>query len=354
MSISFGTTADLFSADFFKGHAFILLFAEDNPLIEAGLTAEGIKVIKEYKEGGLLPDIVVGYGKKGIMDGKAFSLKYKLPLYTIPSSFSAVELIGETFKKNSLDFYQLPCEIVYCRELFVEQTRESISVGMGFVSTLLITLVDSFYQDIVFGREKRGEQTLEFIRECLMTLSSFTLSTEGLSEKLLDLIIELQNKLEELEQENLSLIGARLFSLYKRGSEEFSDFLFVMAYTLFVVYTSYEVPPPLIFPCDRLYFRDILNDLELTERESIPCDVKDLVRRSYLLSEWIGELKGLLPLFNDFGKVYKRLSTSSGYHLTELATSEELILILPLLAEYSEGWSILKQLYSDGVLEKLG
>ncbi len=354
MSISFGTTAELISADFFKGHPSILLFSEDNPLIEAGLAAEGIKVMKEYKEGGATPDIVIGYGEKGIVEGKAVSLKYKLPLYIIPSSFAPIGLIEDVFKKNSLDLCQIPCEIVYCRELFVEQPRESVSVGMGFVSTLLVTLIDSFYQDIVFGREERGEQTLKYIRECLTTASTYSLSMGDLSEKLLGLIIEMQNKVKELEQENLSLIGARLFSLYKRGSDNYSDFLFVMAYTMLSVYVTYEVPPPLIFPCDRLYFRDILNDLELTERESIPCDVKDLVRRSYLLSEWIDEIKSLRSLFNDFGKTFKRLTTSSGYRLTELATSEELILILPLLAEYSEGWSVLKQLYSEGILEKLG
>lgn len=354
MSISFGTTAELISADFFKGHSKVLLFAEDNSLIEAQFLSSGMNVIKKYDGKGELPEIVIGYGDIGIKEGRIFALKYNVPLYIIPTSFSIDGLNKGGFKSNSLDFNIINCEIVYCKELFLEQSRESITNGMGYALTLIVALLDGFFSDIVFGREGRGEQTLKYISECLKTGGEFTLSENMLSEKLLELIMKLQDRVEALEQENLSLIGARLFALYKRGSDDYSDYLFLMAYTLLLVYASYEAPPPLIFPCDRLYFRDVLNDLGLTERSSVACDVKDIERRGYLLSEWSGEIKALKPLLDDFAKAYKRLSVSSGYHLTELATSDELILIFPILAEYSEGWSILKQLYSDGILEKLG
>lgn len=354
MSISFGTTAEFLSADLFKGHSLIILFADKNVFLEEKLLEKGVRIVKEYNGVGDIPQLVVGYGAKGISDGKKFALEYNIPLYIIPDDFYIDGFISGVFKSDSLDIEKIPCTSLYCKELFANRSRESISYGMGFISTLIVTLIDSFFSDIIFGREERGEKTLEYVRECLIKVGSLTHLTDNLSEMLIELIGEMSEKVENLEQENLSLIGARLFSLYKRGKDDYSDYLFIMGYTIFITYANFAPPPPLIFPCDRLAFRDILTDLSLTERGAIPCDVSDINRRGYLLCEWSKELSSIKPLFYSFAKAYKRLSVNSGYHLMELATSDELILILPLLAEYSEGWSILKQIYADGILEKLG
>lgn len=346
-------STETLSVDFFKGERKIAVFTDGDYRELKQISGEyGVKRYSKNDEvTNTNSSLIVGIGEDDILNrAKEVALKENVNLVLIPTIPSITAFLPYVINKN--------CDIVYeaeghtvllIKQLLNNQPREKLSFGLGAIASVLISLVDQSFGYFLKEEELKAQKLLNVIKCFLKDCNKFSYPTQTIGFELTNTLCELSFLLS-LDTICTPIITAYLFSLYKRENLSYNDYIFGVSFAYYSVINSYRVQSELIMPPDRVRNRASLRELIPDVNVWTSLEPKNFVLRSFILKDRYEEIIEAIKDFPKLAKSYLRLSGNSGFGLRNRYTAEELLRFLPLTCELTKGTSLLKHIYSTGIL----
>lgn len=341
------------SVDFFKGEHKIALFTDGDYKEVKQISGEyGFKrYSKDDEVTHTNASLIVGLGGSEILSkAKEIAIKERSNLVLIPTAPTICDFLPYNLRKDlSKESEYDGHTVLLVKELLNNQPRDKLALTLSSVSAVLLSLMDKAFECFLNEEDLIAQNTLKLIKETLKKSDKFGCPTPTLGFELASLLSDLCCNLRE-DSNCTPLVTAYIFSLYKNDKLSYNDYMFGSAFATFSVIDSYKAQPELFLPPKRANVRKELKKLVPEFNEYVSLDPEAYVLRNFILKDRYGEIIGAIKNFPMLAKSYLRLNGNSGFALRKRYTALELFQFLPLTCEAIHGVSLLKHIYSTGIM----
>lgn len=347
-------TTESLSVDFFRGERKIALFTDGDYKELKQISGEyGVKRYSLSDEvTHTNSSLIVGFGGSEILErAKEIAIREGGNLLLIPTFPTFCDFAPYRVTKSlSVEHEMEGHTVLLVKELLNNQPREKLALILSSISAVLMTLLDKAFECFVNEEDSSALSLLALIKDSLKKCSAYSCPTPTIGFDLACLLGELCSNLS-FESLYLPLASAYIFSLYKKGKMSYNDYMFGISFAIYSVIDSFKVQPELLLPPNRREIRAELKKLVPDFNEFVSLEPETFVLRNFILKDRYAEIKSAIADFPALAKSYLRLSGNSGFAIRKLFTAEDLLKALPLSAEAVGGTSILKHIYSTGIMQ---
>lgn len=347
-------STDSLSVDFFRGERKIALFTDGDYKELKQISGEyGVKRYSLSDEvAHTNSSLIVGLGGSEILArAKDIAIKEGGNLLLIPTAPTFLDFAPYKMTKNLGVEHEVQVHsVLLVKELLNNQPREKIAMVLSSISAVLMSLLDNAFECFVNEEDASALKLLALVKDTLEKCKAYSCPTPTIGFELASLLGELSQNLS-FDFLPLPLVSAYIFSLYKKEKMSYNDYTFGISFAIFSVIDSFKVQPELLLPPRRREVRAELKKLIPDFNEFVSLEPETFVLRSFILKDRYAEIKNAINGFPALAKSYLRLNGNSGFALRKLFTAEELMKALPLTAEAVKGESILKHIYSTGIMQ---
>ncbi len=344
------------SVDFFKGERKIAIFTDGDYKELKQISGEYgfMRYSLTDEVTNTNASLIVGIGESEILArAKEVAIKERANLILIPTNPTVSDFLPYNLTEN----LRLETEfdghtVLLVKELLNNQPREKTSRILGSISAVLISLLDKVFECFLNEEDLIAQNLLALIKNSLKKSEKFGCPTPTLGFDLASMLSELCNNLS-LDSMCTPLVMAYIFSLYKKDNLSYNDYIFGTSFAIFSAIDSYRAQPELCLPPKRNEVRAELKKIIPEFNEYVSLEPQNFVLRNFILKDRYGEISDAISDFPMLAKSYLRLNGNSGFGLRKRYTSEELFNFLPLTCEATKGMSLLKHIYSTGIMNKL-
>lgn len=342
------------SVDFFKGERKIALFTDGDYSELKHISGE--YGVKRYSQDDEIihtnASLIVGLGGSEILSrAKEIAIKEEGNLILIPTTPTVLDFLPYRLTKSlSVESEFDGHTVLLVKELLNNQPREKLALTLSSISAVLISLLDKVFECFINEEDVYAQSLLDLIKDTLQKCSKYGCPTPTLGFELANTLGTLCNNLS-FDSTCSPLVSAYIFSLYKKEKMSYNDYMFGTAFAIFSVIDSFKVQPELFLPPKRHEIRAELKKIVPDFNEFVSLDPNNFVLRNFILKDRYAEIKNAISAFPNLAKSYLRLNGNSGFALRKRYTAEELLRFLTMACETIKGTSLLKHIYSTGIMQ---